>query len=82
MDIRTTLAVNETFMEMLRDCRNRGVKGEMILDINGLVRAEGQIQEIYTDATNSYLTLQDGTKIEVKTIIAMNGIFLPEYAEC
>ena len=32
MDVRTTLSVNESFMEMLADCKNRGAKAEMILD--------------------------------------------------
>lgn len=82
MDLRKTLSVNETFIEMLIDCKNRGAKAEMILDINGLERAEGVIQEIYTDDPNPHLELQDGRKIVEKTIVALNGIFRPEYAGC
>ncbi|KAA6440406.1 hypothetical protein FEM33_07350 [Dyadobacter flavalbus] len=82
MDLRTTLSVNESFMEMLSDCKNRGAKAEMILDINGLERAEGIIQQIFSDDPNPYIELQDGKKIAEKTIIALNGIFRPEYSGC
>jgi len=82
MDLRTTLSVNESFMEMLIDCKNRGAKTEMILDINGLERAEGIIQQIYPDDPNPYLELQDGRTIVEKSIIAINGVFRPEYSGC
>ena len=83
MDIRTTLSVNENFMEMLLDCKDREVKAEMILDsTNGLVRIEGFIREIYPNDQNPYLNLQSGIKVLVKTIIALNGVFSPEFSEC
>ena len=82
MDVRTTLSVNESFMEMLTDIKNRGAKAEMILDINGLERAQGVIQEIHADDPNPYIELTDGTKITEKTIAALNGIFRPEYSGC
>ena len=82
MDLRTTLSVNESFMEMLIDCKNRGAMTEMILDINGLERAEGIIQQIYPDDPNPYLELQDGRTIVEKSIIAINGVFRPEYSGC
>ena len=82
MDLRTTLSVNESFMEMLTDIKNRGAKAEMILDINGLERAEGIIKEIYPNDPKPYIELQDGRKIVEKTIAALNGLFRPEYAGC
>jgi hypothetical protein len=82
MDLRTTLSVNETFMDMLIDCKNRGAKAEMILDINGLERAEGVIQQIYPDDPNPYIVLQDGRTIVEKVIIALNGVFRLEYSGC
>lgn len=82
MDVRTTLSVNESFMEMLTDIKNRGAKAELILDINGLERAQGLIQEIHADDPNPYIELTDGTKIVEKTIAALNGIFRPEYSGC
>jgi hypothetical protein len=82
MNLRTTLSVNETFLEMLMDCKKRGAKAEMILDIDGLERAEGVILHIYTDAPNPYIELENGRTIVEKTIIALNGIFRLEYAGC
>lgn len=82
MDLRTTLSVNESFIEMLTDIKNRGAKAEMILDINGLERAEGVIKEIHADDPKPYIELQDGRKIEEKTIAALNGLFRPEYSGC
>lgn len=82
MDLRTTLSVNESFIEMLTDIKNRGAKAEMILDINGLERAEGMIKAIHTDDPNPYIELEDGRKIVEKTIAALNGLFRPEYAGC
>ncbi|KQS32901.1 hypothetical protein ASG33_02015 [Dyadobacter sp. Leaf189] len=69
-------------MEMLTDIKNRGAKAEMILDINGLERAEGVIEEIHADDPNPYIVLRDGTKIVEKTIAALNGMFRPEYSGC
>lgn len=82
MDLRTTLSVNESFLAMLVDCKKREAKAEMILDINGLIRVEGQIKEIYPDDSTPYLELQNGTQVTIKTIIALNGVFLPEFSEC
>ena len=82
MDLRKTLSVDESFSQMLTDCKNRGVNAEMILDLNGLERAEGIIREVHLDDPNPYIELQDGRKINEKTIIALNGIFRPEYAGC
>jgi hypothetical protein len=82
MDLRTTLSGNESFMEMLTDVKNRGAKAEMILDINGLERAEGIIKEIHAEDPNPYIVLEDGRKIVEKTIAALNGLFRMEYAGC
>ena len=82
MDLRTTLSANETFRNMLIDCKNQGMKAKMILDINGLERAEGIIQELYFEDPNPYLELQDGRIIAEKTIVALNGIFHPSFSGC
>lgn len=82
MDLRTTLAVKESFIEMLVDYKNRGAKVEMILDINGLERAEGVIENIYPEDSAPYLVLEDGRTIVEKTIIALNGVFRTEYSGC
>lgn len=82
MDLRTTLSANETFRNMLIDCKNQGVKAKMILDTNGLERAEGLIRELYFDDPNPYLELEDGSRIAENTIVALNGIFHPHFSGC
>lgn len=82
MDLRTTLSVGESFLEILIDLKASGGKAEMILDINGLERAEGVIQQIYPEGSNPYIELQDGRTIAEKTIIALNGMFRLEYSGC
>lgn len=82
MDIRTTLSVNETFLEILRNCKEQKIKAAMLLDSEGIARVEGLIKEIRLTSPNPYLELESGTKIVLKTIIAINGIFSPSYSEC
>jgi len=82
MDIRTTLSVNETFLEILLNCKEQKTKAAMLLDAEGIVRVEGFIKEIHLTPPNPYLELESGTKVVLKTIIAINGIFSPSYSEC
>ncbi|ACT93458.1 hypothetical protein Dfer_2236 [Dyadobacter fermentans DSM 18053] len=82
MDIRETLSMNENFLKILTGCKERNAKAEMIIDQNGLERAEGLIREIYPQSDEPYLELEDGTVIVLKTLVAVNGVFLPSYSEC
>ncbi|WP_353718847.1 hypothetical protein [Dyadobacter sp. 676] len=82
MDIRNTLSVGEDFLPMLADCKERKVKAEMILDRNGLERAEGFVKNILNQSADPAIELEDGTVIQLKTIVAVNGLFLPSYSEC
>lgn len=82
MDIRQTLSIDENFLGILLDCKQRNAKAEMILDINGLERAEGLIDEIHPQGQQPHLVFQDGTIILLKTIVAVNGVFLSAYSEC
>jgi hypothetical protein len=53
-----------------------------LLDENGLVHVEGIVKTISTDSSSKMLELQNGRKIDIKLIVAVNGFFLPEYTEC
>jgi hypothetical protein len=67
---------------MLTSVYEKGNKLHLLLDENGLVHIEGFVQTISTDSSSNVLELQNGRKIDIKLIIAVNGIFLPEYIEC
>lgn len=82
MDARETLPVNDTFMEHLKEAYQSGIKVYLLIDDEGLVRAEGIIKAISTDNINPFIELDNGLSIEVKKIVAVNGLFLPEYGEC
>jgi hypothetical protein len=82
MDNRVILSGNETFFSILRSCMLSNSKVAMLLDDNGLVRAEGFIKQIFPDSPQPYLEMQSGTKIVLQTITALNGIFVSSFCEC
>lgn len=80
MNTRTTLSINETFLEILINCKERKTIAVMFLDVNGMIRAEGLIKVIYLDDPNPYLVLESGTKVMLKTIRTLNGFFSPSFS--
>lgn len=82
MDNRTTLKTGQTFLDLLLQLQKVNTKAAMLLDCNGLVRAEGIISEVVMNDSVPYLKLQNGLKINLSTIVAVNGIFLSDYSEC
>jgi hypothetical protein len=82
MDKRGTLSAKENFAEKLKNCHDSKEKVSMILDDGGLQRAEGIIKSIHFDAQPPFLELQDGRKINLHTVVAVNGTFLSDYSEC
>lgn len=82
MDIRNTLAQEETFMVILNECFSNNIKVALIIDNEGLERMEGEIISIESNDKDPYFKLNDGSVIFVKTVIAVNGMFLPSYSEC
>lgn len=82
MDNRTTLKTGQTFLDLLLQLQKVNTKAAMLLDCNGLVRAEGIISEVVMNDSVPYLKLQSGLKINLSTIVAVNEIFLSDYSEC
>lgn len=82
MDCRVTLGKNESFLETLYNLLTSGSKVNLLFDDGGISRAEGFIKSMHTDIPDLYIELENEIKINLKTIIAVNGIFLPEYGEC
>lgn len=82
MDTRKTLDKNETFLVLLQSLFNSQDKASLLVDDNGIIRAEGLITAIYGDAETPYIELDNAMKITLKSIIAVNGTFLPDYSEC
>ena len=82
MDRRATLHVNETFQEILEGCYRSQEKVYLILDENGMVRTEGFIHSIKKHTGDVFVELDNESIIALSKIIAVNGIFRPEYGEC
>ena len=82
MDKRGTLSANGNFMGLLKRCYDNNEKVSMILDDGGLQRKEGILKSIHLDAQPPFFELQDGTKVNLRTVVAINGTFLSDYSEC
>ena len=82
MDCRATLNNNDSFVDMLQNAFQAEEKVYLLFDDKGMTRAEGLIKKIALDKSPSYIEIENNLQIAIKDIIAVNGIFLPEYGEC
>ena len=82
MDTRITLNDKQSFIQLLKQLHAEGAKVSLLYDNNGLTRYEGMISSILTGASRPCLLMHDGLEIAVSSIIAVNGIFAPDYTEC
>ena len=82
MDCRITLGNNETFIELLNQARTTGEKVAMLIDDNGLDRMEGFVATVSPTGASPFIEMTDGRKMALNKIVAVNGIFLPEYGGC
>lgn len=82
MDCRSTLGPGDNFTTILRDCADNAKKTALLIDENGLTRAEGFIQLIELDTADPYIELDNGKRISCSRIVAVNGIFLDDYSQC
>lgn len=82
MDCRITLNENETFLELLKTLYQSKQKLHLLVDEDGITREEGFIVNINDSVSPEQIEMDNGTKISVKKIIAINGVFLPEFGEC
>jgi hypothetical protein len=82
MDSRITLNVDESFLEILEFSFKQREKVYLLVDENGLERTEGFIQALHKNSLDISIELEGGRKIDLKSIVAVNGIFRPEYGAC
>lgn len=82
MDSRQTLHTNETFMDLLKSCYTAREKVYVLVDEEGITRTEGFITAFHASELNPSFVLDHLTTIAVQNLIAVNGIFRPEYGEC
>lgn len=82
MDSRITLRVDETFLEILASCLKQQEKAHLLIDEKGLTRTDGFVSAIHKSPSGIFIELKDGRRINLQMIVALNGIFRPEYGEC
>lgn len=82
MDTRLTLNDKQSFFQLLKQLHADQAKVSLLYDNSGLTRCEGMINSILTGSLQPCLLIQDGSEIAVSSVIAVNGIFAPDYSEC
>jgi hypothetical protein len=82
MDTRITINDKQSFFQILKQLHEDREQISLLYDNNGLTRYEGMIGSILTDSLQPCLLMQDGSQIAVSSVIAVNGIFAPDYSEC
>lgn len=83
MDCRVTLNENETFLELLKAFYQSKEKVHLLVDSDGITREEGFIMNVSDRIPSSeHIKMDNGLEIPVKKIIAVNGVFLPEFGGC
>ena len=82
MDCRLTLNAGETFLELLNASYDSGQKVSLLIDDGGMTRMEGIIKTISTAVSTPVVELAGGEEISLDKIVAVNGVFRPEYGEC
>jgi hypothetical protein len=82
MDIRQTLVVHATFIQMLNQLKESHHTAALLFDDQGLTREEGLISQIVEDEKGTLVQLDNGRLIPLHSIVAVNGVFLSDYSEC
>ena len=82
MDTRITVGDRQSFFQVLEQLHKEQKKASLLYDNNGLTRYEGMISSIVTGSLLPCLRMQDGTEIAISSVVAVNGIFAPDYSEC
>jgi hypothetical protein len=81
-DVRETLPAKGDFYNMLLLLFKNKETVNILFDSNGITRANGLIKEISERNESPFLILGNDLKIEMHSIIAVNGIFTSDYSEC
>ena len=81
-DVRETLSAAENFYNLILSVYEKKEPANILYDDNGITRASGNIIELSEENKSKYLTLDNGTRIHINSIVAVNGTFAPDYSEC
>jgi hypothetical protein len=82
MDCRLTIDKKTGFLKMLQEAFESRKPVNMLLDDDGLTRANGTITSLNTKNNTTIITLNDQTDISMDKLVAINGIFSDDFSEC
>ena len=82
MDMRETVVDQQSFLYMLQTLKEENKKVFLLYDEQGLTRAEGFITAFMPVDERAAVMLDNGMTIPVRSIVAVNGIFLSDYSTC
>lgn len=82
MNNQETLSSNTRFTSLLEHFKKSDDSVSLLYDDNGLTRAKGFIKRIDAEAMEPFIVLNDDTKVMMKTIVGVNGVFKDDYTEC
>ena len=84
MDSRNTVVTSEVFLHILTGHQENHQEVSLLVDKDGLTRLHGFIVCIHAD--NKFLKtkieLENGHSFLLKELVAVNGMFRSDYAEC
>lgn len=81
MDKRETFENIAALKKILMVLVEKKQKADFLIGETGLVRLSGVISEI-KEADENFIIVNEKEKVNLKDIIAVNGIFHSDYSEC
>lgn len=84
MDQRKTFGSLQDLMAILQPLFQQREMASFLVDAEGITRIEGIITAVeeQKEPGETVITLKHGDKFLLKQIIAVNGLFRADYAEC
>ena len=81
-DVRETLPVKGNFYDVIYSLLKKNETANILYDDHGITRVNSKIKEVSERNDASFFALENGLKINIHSIIAVNGIFSSDYSEC
>jgi hypothetical protein len=81
-DTRLTIPSGGSFEGFLKTLHQLGEEVHLLYDDHGITRANGKIKSIFNDNNGAFLEMEDGKRIQIENIVAVNGVFAGDYSEC
>ncbi len=81
-DVRETLPVKGNFYDLILSLFQNKETANILYDNNGITRANGTIKKVSERNESPFFVLNDDLKIDINSLIAVNGIFASDYSEC